>query len=281
MIVAAGAQNVSLQSVFNAQRPVLQQQAEQWGMQTIMTAMQILAETKTQMGRSINARALAELALIRLCHLGDLRTLAVALKALEAGKPLVLGQMAGTSAQSPTPTPSNSDSAQKKTLADPSKSADQESKLSVQEAKILDLDDSTKQKFLSEVVSRIEDKVRLHLSSCTETAISGPNQLEIFFPVKYDLSRRYCERAENLKLIESTASQIAGRQIQIRIKTDLDTQTGQTASTTSAASPQPVRQEPTDLNSIRDPLIHKAVETLNANLVRVQPLGKPGTNQEG
>ena len=153
--------------------------------------------------------------------------------------------------------------------------------MTVQQAAIIDLEDSTKQKFFSEVITRIEDKVKLHLSSCSETAISGPNQLEIFFPVKYDLSRRYCEKSENLKLIESAASQLAGRQIQIRIKTDLDTQADQSTPNPPASNPNPPRLESTDLENVRDPLIHKAVETFNANLVRVQPLGKPAENQEG
>ena len=92
MIVASGAEKVSLQAVFNSQREVLKKQADQWGLETIVTAMQILAEAKTQMGRSINARPIAELSLIRLCHLGDLKTLATALKALEKGQPLMIGQ---------------------------------------------------------------------------------------------------------------------------------------------------------------------------------------------
>jgi DNA polymerase-3 subunit gamma/tau len=281
MILAAGARNVSLQSVFNSHRDVLQQQADQWGMQAIMTAMQILSETKTQMGRSINARALAELALIRLCHLGDLRTLAVALKALEAGRPLVLGNVSEAATSVAPPLPATSDSAQKKTLTDQPISAEQPGKMTVQEAEIIDLADATKQNFLSEVIERIEDKVKLHLSSCSETAISGPNQLEIFFPVKYDLSRRYCEKAENLKMIESTASEVAGRQIQIRIKTDVDTASRQEGATTAEAVPNPPAREPTDLENVQDPLIHKAIDTLNADLVKVQPLGKPAENQEG
>jgi hypothetical protein len=232
------------------------------------------------MGRSINARALAELALIRLCHLGDLRTLAVALKALEAGQPLVLGSVSSTPPANAEATAGPPATAQKKTLTDRPKSAEQAGKLNVQEAETINLEDATRQRFLSEVISQIEDKVKLHLSSCSETAISGPNQLEILFPVKYDLSRRYCEKAENLKIIESTASKIAGRQIQIRIKTDLDTSSHQNEPTPETV-PTPVRRASTDLEDVRDPLIHKAIETFNANLVKVQPLGKPAENQEG
>src|SRR5690606_10850833 len=60
MIVAAGAGKVPLQSIFESNRDVLQTQAARWGLETIVTGMQILSEAKMQMGRSVNARPIAE-----------------------------------------------------------------------------------------------------------------------------------------------------------------------------------------------------------------------------
>jgi len=281
MIVASGAEKVSLQAVFNSQREVLKKQADQWGLETIVTAMQILAEAKTQMGRSINARPIAELSLIRLCHLGDLKTLATALKALEKGQPLMIGQ-------GPPPTtlphsqPSRSSvEPQKKNPIDESQIANNSSINETEECSTIDLSDRTRLEFLSQVIAKIEDKVKLHLSSSSESAISGPNQLEIFFPVNYDLSRRYCEKPENLRLIENTASKLAGRPIQIRISIDRDIQPIETDEQV-ATKPEPApRAISADLSTVTDPLVHQAVELFKANLVKVQPLGKPSENQEG
>ena len=281
MIVASGAEKVSLQAVFNSQREVLKKQADQWGLETIVTAMQILAEAKTQMGRSINARPIAELSLIRLCHLGDLKTLATALKALEKGQPLMIGQ-------GPPPTtlphsqPSRSSvEPQKKNPIDESQIANNSSINETEECSTIDLSDRTRLEFLSQVIAKIEDKVKLHLSSSSESAISGPNQLEIFFPVNYDLSRRYCEKPENLRLIENTASKLAGRPIQIRISIDRDIQPIETNEQV-ATKPEPApRAISADLSTVTDPLVHQAVELFKANLVKVQPLGKPSENQEG
>ncbi|HSG71462.1 MAG TPA: DNA polymerase III subunit gamma/tau [Planctomycetaceae bacterium] len=86
MIVAAGAGKVPLQSVFESNREVLQTQAARWGLETIVTGMQILSEAKMQMGRSVNARPIAELALMRICQLGDLKSLVSALRQIESGK---------------------------------------------------------------------------------------------------------------------------------------------------------------------------------------------------
>lgn len=276
MIVAAGAGKVSLQSVFSSQRPVLEKQAESWGMETIVTAMQILAEAKTNMGRSINARPIAELALIRLCHLGDLKTLAVALKALENGQPLVMG---GVPQAQITPSV-NTGEPQKKSDSPPI-TAEKQGETAVQESQVIDLNDRTRREFLTQVISKIEDKVKLHLSSSTETAISGPNQLEILFPVKYDLSRRYCEKPENLRLIENTASKIAGRPIQIRIKVDRETPNEELTDREEPVQEPVSRPIAADLDTVSDPLVHQAVNLFKANLVKVQPLGKPSANQEG
>ncbi|MBD3676738.1 MAG: DNA polymerase III subunit gamma/tau [Planctomycetaceae bacterium] len=277
MVVAAGAGKVSLQSVFNSQRPVLQEQAERWGMETIVTAMQILAEAKTQMGRSINARPIAELALIRLCHLGDLKTLAVAMKALEQGQPLMVrgGQTGAT-----PPSPERTNDTQKKSENQP-QNAVKAGQTGRQESTVIDLNDRNRREFLSQVIAKVEDKVKLHLSSSSESAISGPNQLEILFPVKYDLSRRYCEKPENLRLIENTASDLAGRPIQIRIKVDQQAVSEESYEPNEPPPAERPRPVPADLDSVSDSLVHQAVDLFKANLVKVQPLGKPSTNQEG
>jgi len=281
MIVASGAEKVSLQAVFNSQREVLKKQADQWGLETIVTAMQILAEAKTQMGRSINARPIAELSLIRLCHLGDLKTLATALKALEKGQPLMIGQGPPPTTLPHTQPSRSSVEPQKKNPIDESQIANNSSINETEECSTIDLSDRTRLEFLSQVIAKIEDKVKLHLSSSSDSAISGPNQLEIFFPVNYDLSRRYCEKPENLRLIENTASKLAGRPIQIRISIDRDIQPIETNEQV-ATKPEPApRAISADLSTVTDPLVHQAVELFKANLVKVQPLGKPSENQEG
>ncbi|MDB4786623.1 MAG: DNA polymerase III subunit gamma/tau [Planctomycetaceae bacterium] len=280
MIVAAGAEKVSLQAVFNSQRSVLQNQADHWGLETIVTAMQILAEAKTQMGRSINSRPISELALIRLCHLGDLKTLAVAIKALEKGQPLMIGQPNNAVTNSQAHVPNTSVEPQKKNPLTEAEADSPTNNDASEECIVLDLSADNRREFMSQVVAKIEDKVKLHLSSSTESAIIEPNQLEIFFPVNYDLSRRYCEKPENLRLIENTASKLAGRPIQIRISVDRDSKPEEPVSQVKSKPEQTPRAIAADLSSVKDPLVHQAVELFKANLVKVQPMGNPSGNQE-
>jgi len=261
----------------------LRQQAEMWGMETIVTAMQILSEAKTLMSRSINARPIAELALIRLCHLGDLKTLAHALRVMESGQPLVLAGPTAT----PVATVAATENSKREGISIPEKKNPVIESESVPETGTgaqqgvcqIDLTDQNKRKFLSQLISVIEDKVKPHLSSSVESAIYGPNQLEILFPAKYDLSRRYCERPETLKLIESTASKVAGRPIQIRIGMDRGAISEEEQPGIQSNPVSVTRSLSTDLADIHDPLVHQAVEIFQANVVKVQPRGNPSANQ--
>lgn len=75
MVIAAGASDVPLLSVAETNRERLAQQAQTWGLNTIVAALQILSEAKLKMQRSTFGRALVELALIRLTLLEQLQSL--------------------------------------------------------------------------------------------------------------------------------------------------------------------------------------------------------------
>ncbi len=101
MVTACGAHEAALLSVGTDQRGKLQAQAGRWGLQTIVAAMQILAETKARMQRVTYGRALAELALVRVSLLEELDQLDHLIAALKAGQPVALsgtGTPAGASA---------------------------------------------------------------------------------------------------------------------------------------------------------------------------------------
>src|SRR5712691_972717 len=75
MVLAAEAANVPLLSVSETNRAALAQQAQTWGLNTIVAALQIVSEAKQKMFRQSFARALIELALIRLTLLEQLQSL--------------------------------------------------------------------------------------------------------------------------------------------------------------------------------------------------------------
>lgn len=91
MILATGAKKVDLHSVAPSSRAALATQAEEWGLQTIVAAMQILADTKGRMQRVTYGRALAELAIVRISLLEDLTNVAGLIDSLKKGEASVPG----------------------------------------------------------------------------------------------------------------------------------------------------------------------------------------------
>ncbi len=88
MILASGAASVGLLSVAPVSQELLQKQATAWGLQSIVAAMQILAEAKARMQRVTYGRALAELALIRIAMLEDLTDIGELIDKLRSSEPV-------------------------------------------------------------------------------------------------------------------------------------------------------------------------------------------------
>ncbi len=84
MVLAAEATGVSLLSVSETNRSGLTAQAQTWGLNTIVAALQIVSEAKLKMQRATFGRALVELALIRLTLLEQLQSLDALLSELAA-----------------------------------------------------------------------------------------------------------------------------------------------------------------------------------------------------
>jgi len=88
MILASGAASVGLLSVAPVSQELLQKQATAWGLQSIVAAMQILADAKARMQRVTYGRALAELALIRIAMLEDLTDIGELIDRLRSSEPV-------------------------------------------------------------------------------------------------------------------------------------------------------------------------------------------------
>ena len=105
LIVHAGADPVSLLSVGESQRETLRNQAGRWGVQTIAAAMQILVDAKSRMQRANYARAILELALVRIALLDELDEIGRLIQQLGTGAPPST-PAGGPSAVHPTGQPS-------------------------------------------------------------------------------------------------------------------------------------------------------------------------------
>ncbi|MFM8220267.1 MAG: DNA polymerase III subunit gamma/tau, partial [Planctomycetaceae bacterium] len=86
MVLTAGADQAGLLAVGDDVRADLLEIGKSWGLQSILAALQILADTKHRMKQVSYGRVLLELGLIRIATLADLEMLAEAVAQLRSGK---------------------------------------------------------------------------------------------------------------------------------------------------------------------------------------------------
>jgi DNA polymerase III subunit gamma/tau len=301
MIVAAGAESASLQSVAPSNRPILSEQAQRWGLPTILAALQILAETKTRMQRSGMGRALAELALVRLCLLEETLDLAALVDQLRIG-----AADAGSKAP-PGSAPPRSPAVNRTVKAPGSATTKSEPKPSTptpapldqvadaavcQDKPVLPFEPDSSSAIWSQIASRIDvkDLLTTAIAKVSRTAISGPNQLEIFFPHAYHGNKSRCEQPAVLARLEKIASEVAGRQVRVVCQLE---ESGEEEEELSAGSPpqpaakstvrsqdaKPRTTTPTngrpDAASVKDAYVEQAREIFGATIESVNVANRP------
>ena len=211
LVAAVGADSVSLLSVGEGMRDTVRRQSQQWGLETVSAAMQILAEAKSRMQRSNSPRALFELALIRLSLLEQLDDLAQLVDQLQSGQ-----GGAGTSAvavQQPRIGESSRTAppmAAKKKEVEPAVAAATEVigevSVSQERQELVEFTPENVDAFFSQLVLHSTDATENQLKRASQVAIFGPNGLDLVFPKSYVFSKNYCERSETLNTLKELAS---------------------------------------------------------------------------
>lgn len=277
LIATVGADGVALLSVSEGVRKTLSQQGAQWGLETVSAAMQILAETKGRMQRSSSARALLELALIRLSLLERLDGLA------ELAEQLHTGANVGGSPSKSQPAvtrhgPARTAPAAKKKAADAENTLtapDGEVAISDPELETIAFVAANEDAFFSQLVMHCKDATANQLKRASRVAISGPNTLDLVFPTSYVFSKIYCERPETLETLNVLASKLAGRDVRILIRMDESNPTAPAVS--SRREPQTPRRSNTA--AMDDPLVNAALSTFGGALVEVRAVSPSGDTE--
>jgi DNA polymerase-3 subunit gamma/tau len=230
MVTACGATDAVFLSIGTDQRTRLAEQANQWGLQTIVAGMQVLAESKGRMQRVTYGRALAELALVRISMLEDLDHLDELIAALKAGQsPAVITRASSVPAM---PRPSNRETPPDQKKNDFELMADKTNSpplLSDRHSPVVPVDSIPKptiewkagceNELQSAIISRLTDMTGTYLARVAATAIIGPNILEFSFPLNYDSDRKSCDRPEVVARLEAVVSELVGRLTKVSFRT--------------------------------------------------------------
>lgn len=295
MVLAAGATEAGLLSVADGCRPILVQQAQAWGLQTILAALQILAEAKGRMRGVTYGRVLAELALVRIATLENLEEINLLVQQLKTGKfaatarptgalpaPSVSGlpsasaipRVAVPSRSEEPPAPQKKNDGQRAAEVS-SESAEETANAvleTVEQVATIPWEAGQENAIWTEVISHLSPVAKSAAKNATRVAISGPNQLVLAFSKGYH--KLYFERAEELSRLEKVLSQVAGRQI--RVLLELDETADATPEEPAATTPVGRTANPiVRPETVNDPLVKSIMNVFGATVVRVDNVSAP------
>ena len=293
MVLAAGAENVSLIGVAGDQRSALQSQASSFGIETIVAALQLLAETRARMQRVTFSRSLAELAFIRIALLENLDQLGPLMQALKSGEPLslVTTNSTTTTETAPSPTPPSSDtdslsesqntpaqSAPAAPLAEEKKNPPEDNsteEIGVDAAPAVKFIEGKEKELLTELISKSEDRVNQHLKGVVDSAISAPNRLDLLFPSSYSFSKNYCEEPEIRHQLEHILRDITGQTVHLAFRIVESEETHKQRSITQPTRPKRHPREHCD-----DPFVSQAMSIFQAKIIDVRQVANPAETDE-
>jgi DNA polymerase-3 subunit gamma/tau len=286
MVLAAGAEEAALLSVDEEQRSALKKQADLAGLQTVLAALQILAESKNRMKGATFSRVLLELALIRLATLDQLDNLSSLIAGLREARGSASGpgipSVARTTAASPVVAvaaargkqPSGTNVAQEKQSSDKVQCPEQGENDSIGTENVVAATSATipfesgcESQIWSQVLLLLSDMVKSKARNVARTAISGPNTLVLTFPKSYHFSKEYFERSpEHLGKVEKALEQVVGRPV--RVTLTIDDAAIEESRVRLASGQTNQTQPPGQAN--RDPLVQRAISVFGATVVRVE-----------
>jgi DNA polymerase-3 subunit gamma/tau len=279
MILAAGATEVDLLSVSADNRGSLARHASGWGLQTILAALQILAEAKARMKGVTYGRAIAELALVRMSTLEDLDSLTQLIEQARRGisPTTALPTRPSVEKKNDTVTPMDagrrtadgkaSTDEMSRPLAD---SPTEESSPSTVRppSSTIAFEPGSEAAILTAIQARLTDLLGSHVKNVRRLMIAGPNRLVFGFGNGYDLSKQYCERPEQLARLANVARELLGRTVSIGLVSE-EGSGDQAAPRATALRPVMATSR---AESTTDPFLQHVKSVFGANVVKQETI---------
>ena len=263
------------------------------GLQTILAAMQILDQSLSRLRVSTQSRILAELALVRICHLEELDELANWIVELQSGQPLSVG---------PTPP--------RPTLAAPAAVLPQKKNNEVGEKaeggrtekpgstgavpvatdvmpEMDAAEDAPEEEFSEPVgvagvvltaenaadiwnraLERVRGTIVDHARQFCKVGVSGANRLAVFFPAATGaLPKSLCQRPQQVAAFEQALAEVVGRTLRVEFNL-IEAEAGGAAAAPVAPARPTVSPHQRILEVAKHPMVCRAGELFGA-----QPTG--------
>jgi DNA polymerase III subunit gamma/tau len=258
------------------------------GLETLLAMAQILDQTLMRLRQTTHVRTLVEIALVRLCKLDDLDSLPALVAELRGEGSTFKDHGSGqTGDRSREPGAGSRDSGARRPeqvsnsqlpLTTDQRSANQKKTPEVNEvgsdaalepaAGAVELDEQSAAAAWKQTLAEIGDMTADFAARAERVAISGPNRLVVSFRKAYTQAQQYCERPEGRQKLEQTFSRIAGRTIRIDFATLTD-ESPLTLTTERTATRPPINRRQRQQELMRHPLVKKAAELFDTEIIAV------------
>jgi DNA polymerase-3 subunit gamma/tau len=253
----------------------LREQAESWGLQTLLAAAQILDQAVSRMRQSVHSRILLELALVRIARLEELDDLAGMIAQLQESTASTSSVGGASAAKSSAAAGGRSATAKKKEVtpaAPPARPVHGDPTATDKpDATLPAPSDDEATEWWHAALKLLDDITADFAAHASGVATSGPNRLVVRFPAMYNSSKMYCERLDQREKLERAISQAAGRPLRLEFEmVQGDPPHG--------APPPPVAgRQQQKRKVVKHPLVERAVELFDAEVlgVEVPPNGPP------
>lgn len=234
---------------------------------SVLAAMQIVEQALARMRQSTQARILAELAVVRICHLEELDELPELIAQLRAGQ----GSLSPAAARIPpsgayekknterptgvTPTPATPSLRDELPRAEPASSEP-----------VVALSDASAEVVWRAALERLSVMAAAQGKLFRSIAIEGPGRLVVTFPAEYALAKSFCERPENTARLEQALNEVTGRIVRVRFAEDGgkgDSSQGEASHACRPSSQQRLKEV------MENPVVRRVHELFGATPLRV------------
>ncbi|PHR94654.1 MAG: hypothetical protein COA78_31915 [Blastopirellula sp.] len=275
----------------------LQASAKQYGLPTIMAAIQILDDTLIRMQRTTHATILSEMAVVRLCRLDDLQLIGDMVEAIRSGEPLparpmgapiparppqpglesgqpsvsanvsqtIVSQSAPISpvpAQASVSSPPNVPSLRETPPTPAVEEHSEETPPIPNKGKALELTSANCRAIWDSILADMADTLGTSAASYHDVAITAPNRLVVSYSTSYTVKRL----EDNRKRFEDLLAEACGGRIDVDFAvTEKPAQT----ETKDATSLQPTQGQLIRLVEA-SPLVQEAMELFGAEVASVR-----------
>ncbi len=271
MTQAVGCDASSLLYSLPSQQQEVSEVAQQLGVQTLLAIVQILDQTAARMRISTHTRTLAEMAVVRICHLENLDDLAALIPQLKDGvtpprassalKKNVAAEprpastspaQAATPAASPATVEAEDESPQEPTTVEPQVVAAEATSLSSENA----------EEIWKRVLEQLSGMVMDHAAEADEISVDSSGRLKISFAESFH--RDFCEKPTNRTRIENALQEVCGTKVGFVLGTHKRID----------AAEKPVKQAPSRRQQQADvaaqPFVQRAMELFDGDPSRMR-----------